>query len=64
MENIPLLEGPDIELDIEMVSVINLCMPHFLQCVSRLWYICVGYLPCELKCYHIGKILSRSGVNR
>lgn len=56
MENIPLLEGLDTELDIEMVSVMYLYMPHFLPCFSHLWYICVGYLPGELKCYHIGEI--------
>ena len=63
MENIPLLEGPDIELGIEMLSVIYLYIPHFLPCISHLWYICVGYSPCELKTYHIGKMLFRSGVN-
>ena len=63
MENIPLLEGLDIDLGIEMLSVIYLYTPRFLPCISHLWYICVGYLPYELKTYHIGKMLFRSGVN-
>lgn len=56
METAPLREGLDTELGIEMVSVMYLYMPHFLPCFSLLWYICVGYWPGELKCYHIEEI--------
>lgn len=55
-----LLEGPAIELDIGMVSVVYLYLPHFLPHISHLWHTCVGYLPCELKSYHIAKISLRS----
>lgn len=47
MENIPLLEGPSIELDIEMVLIMYVYMPHFVPCINHLWYVCVGYFPCE-----------------